>query len=174
MIFSRSNHPPGFYVYAYLRQDGTPYYIGKGFEIRAWIQHRYNNKGIHTPKDDSRIIITHCDLTELWAFAMERWMIRWYGRKDLETGILMNQTEGGTGGDTSNSKNFKKGMLARNTSGKNNGMYGRSAISENNLKWYHNGSKTIYVTEGTQPKDFIRGRLNGKKKLVIESISRFQ
>ena len=91
-----------------------------------------------------------------------------------ETGILMNQTEGGTGGDTSNSKNFKKGMLARNTSGKNNGMYGRSAISENNLKWYHNGSKTIYVTEGTQPKDFIRGRLNGKKKLVIESISRFQ
>lgn len=93
MIFSKRNIPPGYYVYLYLREDGTPYYVGKGKGKRAWEKH--NNAP--TPKQEARIVFPAVDLLELRALALERRFIKWYGRKDINTGILRNLTDGGEG-----------------------------------------------------------------------------
>ena len=82
-----------YYTYAYLREDRTPYYIGKGTGDRIYS----TNRRVNPPKDKSRIIYLKQNLTEEEAFRHEIYMIDVFGRKDLGTGILHNMTNGGEG-----------------------------------------------------------------------------
>ena len=82
-----------FYTYAYLREDKTPYYIGKGKGNRIYS----TDRKVKLPKDKSRIIFLKQNLTEDEAFRHETYMISLFGRKDLGTGILRNLTDGGEG-----------------------------------------------------------------------------
>ena len=82
-----------FYVYAYLREDGTPYYIGKGKGRRAYLNGRIPPK----PAYIERIQLVKVNLTEEEAFNLECKLIMEYGRRDLGTGILQNRTAGGEG-----------------------------------------------------------------------------
>ncbi len=86
-------NPNRFYTYAYLREDRTPYYIGKGKGHRI----KSKQRNINSPKDKSRIIFLKQNLTEEDAFKHEIYMIAVFGRKDLGTGILHNKSDGGEG-----------------------------------------------------------------------------
>jgi len=83
-----------YYTYAYLREDGTPYYIGKGKGKRAYEK---CGRVIATPENKKLILILKKGLSEDEAFRHEIYMIAIFGRKDMGTGILRNLTNGGDG-----------------------------------------------------------------------------
>ena len=82
-----------FYIYAFLRKDGTPYYIGKGTGRR--INQPCGRTFELPPKDQRKVLID--GLTEPEAFEYEIALIHCLGRKDQGTGCLRNFTDGGDG-----------------------------------------------------------------------------
>jgi len=83
-----------YYFYSYLREDYSPYYIGKGSGKRAYTK---GPKKVKPPRDKSRVKIIKADLTEEEAFLLEKLYILMFGRIDLGTGILRNRSDGGDG-----------------------------------------------------------------------------
>ena len=124
-------NPNRFYTYAYLREDKTPYYIGKGTGDRA---HHKGKRCVKPPKDKSKIIFLKNNLTEEEAFRHEIYMIAVFGRKDLGTGILHNRTDGGEGssGVAISEETRKKQSEAK--SGENNPHYGKPRSVETKTK----------------------------------------
>lgn len=83
-----------YYIYSYLREDLSPYYIGKGKDQRAYSKGRNE---VRPPKDKTRVQIIKANLTEQEAFELEKLYILMFGRIDNGTGILRNKTDGGEG-----------------------------------------------------------------------------
>ena len=119
-----------YYTYAFLREDKTPYYIGKGRGKRIYS----TNRTIRAPKDKSRILFLKKGLTEAEAFKHEVYMIFVLGRKDLGTGILRNLTNGGEGtsGAVVSVETRKKLSVAK--SGENNPQFSVPRTEEQKKK----------------------------------------
>lgn len=100
-----------YYTYAYLRENGTPYYIGRGKGNRAYRRHWRSRVrgGYFDPPSKDKILILKKNLTEDDANKHEKYMIFIFGRKDLGTGILRNLTDGGEG--TSNVKMTEERLI---------------------------------------------------------------
>jgi hypothetical protein len=130
-IYTSTNPPTGNYVYIYLRKSTlVPYYVGKGSGIRAWRKEH----NVKVPTDNNRIVVVEQNLTEVGAFAIERQLIRWYGRKDLGLGPLRNLTDGGEGATGPKSANWKE-SASRNRKGSGNSFFGKSHSLETHTRW---------------------------------------
>jgi len=168
-----SIYTTNFYIYAYLRPDGSPYYIGKGKNKRAWQKY----KDIISKPSDDRIVIMESNLTELGAFALERFYIRWYGRKDLGTGILRNMTDGGEGAEGRVHTEETKKLISKiktgkpghshterhknNISGEGNPMYGKNHTETTKQKM--RGKRKPY---GPQSEEHKRKKIESYLKSV--------
>jgi hypothetical protein len=86
-----------YYTYAYLREDKTPYYIGKGTGNRACVSHKRKNGADFRPKLESQILILKHFGCEKEAYKHEKYLIFLYGLK-INNGLLINMTSGGDGG----------------------------------------------------------------------------
>lgn len=145
-----------FYTYAYLREDGTPYYIGKGKGRRAF--EKSGRKFSPPPRD--RILFLKKNLTEEEALRHEIYMIAVLGRKDKGEGILWNFTDGGEGlsgfKPTDETRAKVSQSLLGNTRrrGKPNSLETRRRISENNKG----------RTFSPETKEKIKRALQGKPK----------
>ena len=119
-----------YYTYAYLREDKTPYYIGKGKDDRIYS----TNRRIKPPKDKSRIIYLKQNLTEAEAFKHEIYMISVLGRKDLGTGILRNRTNGGEGASGCIPSEETRKKISVANKGENHPNYGKTTSEETKRK----------------------------------------
>jgi hypothetical protein len=124
-----------YYVYMYLRDKdtkngpkGSPYYIGKGKNNRAYEPHM-RIKANFRPKDKSRIRFIKENLSEDDAYMWEAFWIAEFGRIDLGTGCLRNLTDGGEGNKGISDKSRKqKQEWMLNPS--NNPMYNASSVEK--------------------------------------------
>lgn len=120
-----------YYVYSYLREDNSPYYIGKGTKGRAYAS---ANHRIKAPKDKSRIHILKNNLTEEEAYELEKLYILMFGRIDLKTGILRNLSDGGEGPVGYKTTPEQRRKIALSRMGEKHPLYGVSPSEETREK----------------------------------------
>jgi len=118
-----------FVVYAYMRKNGTPYYIGKGRPERPY---KGRGRPCKRPSDENRIIILHENINEQTAFRIEMELIAKYKRKDLypKEGLLYNKSDGGEGSSGTIVSEETRKKQSESRKGKNNYNY-------TPRNWYH-------------------------------------
>lgn len=116
-----------YYVYLHIKKtNGEPFYVGKGNRKRCISKHGRNTFWYNTvEKYGFDVIFLEKNLTDQEAKDLEIYWIKRIGRRDLNTGPLVNLSPGGDGGGCYIRKPETLKKMSENYRGENNPMYGK-------------------------------------------------
>jgi hypothetical protein len=181
-----------YYTYAYLRLNGTPYYIGRGKERRAFQQSGHFVKV--PPK--GRILMLKTGLSYEESVRHEIYMIAVFGRKNNGTGILRNYTDGGEGmvgfvfseesiakmsksrtgkkASPSHRANISAGLTLAWAEGRHHNITGENNPNAAGLPGERNGRAKLTDAERRAiAQEYVPGKQNGTNGNVAELAERF-
>lgn len=151
-----------YYTYAWLREDMTPYYVGKGVGNRAYRSHRRGDSYMSPPPRD-RVLFLKKNLTEFDAYKHENYIITILGLKS-EGGILINMSYGGEGSSGRVLSEETKEKIREKNKNKKLTKKQKELISKqvSQRRWWNNGKVDKHTIEC--PGDgWILGRLYSRK-----------
>lgn len=161
-----------WYVYTHIRLDiNKPFYIGIGnkkefsraYEFR---QDKRNEMWWRIfNKTDIKVEILYSNLTKEEACIIEIQLIKMYGRKDLNKGILCNMTDGGDGIWNCKRSEITKKILSEQKKGIKNPQYNKKQSKELIKKRFKNiiGTKR---SEDTKKRQSLSSIKSGQAKEV--------
>jgi hypothetical protein len=183
-------------VYQHRRKDNNEiFYIGIGLTDKRAYHIKYRGKfwKDYTSKYQYEVEITHQNIIWEEACVIEKYLISFYGRRDLGLGTLVNMTDGGDGlinpsieirnsiGEKHKNKKISqkhKDILSTKNAGKNNPFYGkkhskktieiikRANIGENNHKSML-GKKHTEDSKNKMSKIKLGKKMSNETKLKI-------
>jgi hypothetical protein len=145
-----------FYTYLWLRQDGSPFYVGKGKGKRAYVKE--NHRFLPPPRH--RIKLQYWP-DEKTALAYERYLIDFWGRKDKGSGCLRNFTDGGDGSSNPSEESLIKRRAARKK--QTPPMLGRTLTLEQRKKISEANRRRVWTKSSRQKLAEFRRTYHAKK-----------
>ncbi len=162
-----------YFIYQHFTPDSQiPFYIGKGKKNQNGCGRANSKRNRNTywhnivNKHGYVVTISHKNICNEEACVIEKYLIDFYGRKDLKKGCLVNMTDGGDG-----SVNYKHSEEAKikigqkrtgQNKGKDNFMYGKKLSEEHRKKLY----------EGAMRANASRVISEETKKKISESVKK--
>lgn len=136
-----------YYTYAWLREDMTPYYVGKGIRSRAYCPHRRGDTYMSPPPKD-RVLFLKKNLTEFDAYKHENYIISILGLKS-EGGILINMSYGGEGSSGRVLSKETKEKIRQKNKNKRLTEEQKELISKqvSQRRWWNNGEVDKHTIE---------------------------
>jgi len=156
-----------YYTYAWLRENMTPYYIGKGINNRAYRSHKRGDVYMSPPPRD-RVLFLKKNLTEFDAYKHENYIITILGLKS-EGGILINMSYGGEGSSGRKTTEYCIQRSREANAGKTLTEEHKKKVAEqvSQRRWWNNGEVDKHTIEC--PGDgWVLGRLYSKNRKITE------